>query len=108
MPLLQADLTAQFDCQLLTAQADPKSFLAEHGPSFRAMVSSKNGADAALMDALPNLKAIAHFGVGYDNVDVAAAAQRSIAVSNTPDVLNDCVADTAMGLLIDTVRGLSA
>ena len=108
MPLLQADLNDQFDCHLLTAQADPKAFLAEHGASFRAMVSSKNGADAALMDALPNLKAIAHFGVGYDNVDVGAAAERGIPVSNTPDVLNDCVADTAMGLLIDTVRGLSA
>ena len=109
MPELETALAAQFDCHLLTAQPDPKAFLAEHGPSFHAMVTtSKNGADGALMDALPNVKAIAHFGVGYDTVDVAAAARRGIAVSNTPDVLNDCVADLAIGLLIDAARGMSA
>jgi hydroxypyruvate reductase len=109
MPELEAALAAQFDCHLLFEQPDPARFLAEHGASFRALVTtSKNGADGALMDALPNLKAITHFGVGYDTVDVAAAAKRGIAVSNTPDVLNDCVADVAMGLLIDTARGLSA
>jgi hydroxypyruvate reductase len=109
MPALEAALAAQFDCHSLAKQSDPKSFLAEQGASFKALVTtSKNGADGALMDALPNLKAIAHFGVGYDTVDVAAATQRGITVSNTPDVLNDCVADTAMGLLIDAARGLSA
>jgi lactate dehydrogenase-like 2-hydroxyacid dehydrogenase len=57
---------------------------------------------------LPNLKAITHFGVGYDTVDVAAAAKRGIPVSNTPDVLNDCVADLAIGLMIDVARGIGA
>ena len=91
------------------AKPDPAAYLASHGAGFQALVTtSKNGADGALMDALPNLKAIAHFGVGYDTVDVAAAAQRGIAVSNTPDVLNDCVADVTIGLLIDAARGLSA
>lgn len=109
MPELEAALAAQFDCHALGHQEDAHRFLAEEGAGFEAMVtSSKHGADAALMDALPNLKAIAHFGVGYDTVDVAAAAKRGIAVSNTPDVLNDCVADVAMGLLIDVARGLSA
>jgi hydroxypyruvate reductase len=109
MPELEAALAAQFECHALWSQEDPLRFLAEHGAGFEAMAtSSKNGADAALMDALPNLKAIAHFGVGYDTVDVAAAAERGIAVSNTPDVLNDCVADVAMGLLVDVARGLSA
>ena len=109
MPALESALAAQFDCHSLAKASDPKSFLAEQGASFQALVTtSKNGADAALMDALPNLKAITHFGVGYDTVDVAAAAKRGIPVSNTPDVLNDCVADVAMGLLIDAARGLSA
>ena len=49
-----------------------------------------------------------HFGVGYDTTDIGAAAARGIAVSNTPDVLTDCVADTAVGLLIDTLRQFSA
>jgi lactate dehydrogenase-like 2-hydroxyacid dehydrogenase len=109
MPALEAALAEQFDCHSLAKQGDPARFLADQGASFQALVTtSKNGADGALMDALPALKAIAHFGVGYDTVDVAAAARRGIPVSNTPDVLNDCVADVAMGLLLDAARGLSA
>ena len=49
-----------------------------------------------------------NFGVGYDTTDVGAAAARGVAVSNTPDVLTDCVADTAVGLVIDVMRGFSA
>ncbi|MCQ8782010.1 2-hydroxyacid dehydrogenase [Mangrovibrevibacter kandeliae] len=60
--------------------------------------------DAALMDALPQLEIISHFGVGYDGVDVAHAVSRGLMVTNTPDVLNDEVADTAVGLLLNTVR----
>jgi hydroxypyruvate reductase len=109
MAELESALAEQFDCHPLWNEADAKAFLAAHGSEFQALVtSSKNGADGALMDALPNLKAITHFGVGYDNVDAAAAAQRGIPMSNTPDVLNDCVADVAIGLLIDAARGLSA
>jgi len=46
--------------------------------------------------------------VGYDTTDVGAAAARGVLVSNTPDVLTDCVADTAVGLMIDTLRQFSA
>jgi lactate dehydrogenase-like 2-hydroxyacid dehydrogenase len=60
--------------------------------------------DAALIARLPNLKIIANFGVGYDTVDVAAAAKRGVIVTNTPDVLTEEVADTALGLLLMTVR----
>lgn len=62
--------------------------------------------DAALIEHLPALEIIASFGVGYDGIDVSAAAARGIAVTNTPDVLNDEVADTAIGLLLNTVRRL--
>lgn len=58
------------------------------------------------IDRLPALEMVASFGVGYDGVDVAAAAERGIVVSNTPDVLNDEVADTAVALLINTIRRL--
>ena len=57
-------------------------------------------------DLLPNLQVIANFGVGYDGVDTAKAAERGIVVTNTPDVLNDEVADTAIALLLNTVRRL--
>ena len=63
--------------------------------------------DAEIIDQLPKLRIIANFGVGYDMVDTAKAAERGIVVSNTPDVLTEEVADTALGLLIMTVRELS-
>ena len=60
----------------------------------------------ALLARLPNLQIIASFGVGYDHVDTNAAAQRGIVVTHTPDVLTEEVADTAIGLLLCTVREL--
>jgi glyoxylate reductase len=60
--------------------------------------------DAALLDAAPNLKAIANMAVGTDNVDVEAAAARGIAVGNTPDVLTDATADLAFALLLALAR----
>jgi lactate dehydrogenase-like 2-hydroxyacid dehydrogenase len=59
---------------------------------------------APIMDALPNLQIIANFGVGYDGVDVGHAASKGIIVTNTPDVLDEEVADTTIGLLLNTLR----
>lgn len=59
-----------------------------------------------LMNQLPNLEIISNFGVGYDGIDAKYAAQKNIMVTNTPDVLTEEVADTAVGLLINTVREL--
>ena len=64
--------------------------------------------DAALIDRFPNLEIIANFGVGYDAVDAVHAARRRVIVTNTPNVLTQEVADTAMGLLLMTARQLSA
>ena len=72
------------------------------------MTSGKFGVGPDLMRALPNLRAVINFGVGYDTTDVAQAARRGITVSNTPDVLNDCVADTAIALYLDVLRRASA
>jgi lactate dehydrogenase-like 2-hydroxyacid dehydrogenase len=72
------------------------------------VTSGGTGVDAGLMAALPNLGAVVNFGVGYDTTDVDAAAARGVVVSNTPDVLTDCVADTAVGLVIDVMRRFSA
>jgi lactate dehydrogenase-like 2-hydroxyacid dehydrogenase len=60
----------------------------------------------ALFAALPKLQIIASFGVGYDHIDAKAAARRGIVVTHTPDVLTEEVADTAIGLLLNTVREL--
>ncbi len=69
-------------------------------------VAVSGSVNAAWIDALPNLEVIANFGVGYDGVDAKHAAKRGIIVTNTPDVLNDEVADTTIALLINTVRRL--
>lgn len=69
-------------------------------------IASATRIDAALIDSLPNLEIIANFGVGYDPVDAPHAASRGVMVSNTPDVLTEEVADTALGLLLNTVREL--
>ncbi|MCX8996861.1 2-hydroxyacid dehydrogenase [Rhizobiaceae bacterium BDR2-2] len=67
-----------------------------------AAVYGKFGAD--WIDLLPNLEIVANFGVGYDGVDYDAAAKRGIVVTNTPDVLNDEVADSAVALLLNTIH----
>ncbi len=63
---------------------------------------------AAQMDLLPGLGLVANYGVGVDAIDLDAARMRDVAVSNTPDVLNDDVADLAVGLLIAQFRDLVA
>jgi lactate dehydrogenase-like 2-hydroxyacid dehydrogenase len=60
------------------------------------------------MERLPKLEIVANFGVGYDAVDIKAAAERGVIVTNTPDVLTEEVADTALGLLLMTAREFSA
>ncbi|HTU93130.1 MAG TPA: D-glycerate dehydrogenase [Gemmataceae bacterium] len=62
--------------------------------------------DAALMDAAPRLRVVSNFAVGFNNIDVAAATARGIAVGNTPGVLTDATADMAFCLLIAAARRL--
>lgn len=67
-------------------------------------VAAMTGIDAGFIDSLPNLEIIASFGVGYDAVDARHAGTRGVMVTNTPDVLTEEVADTAIGLLLNTLR----
>ncbi len=62
--------------------------------------------DEALLDAAPNLRAIANYAVGTDNIDLEAAAARGIPVGNTPDVLTDATADLAFALILALARGI--
>lgn len=59
-----------------------------------------------IIDAFPNLGIIANYGVGYDSIDVAYASEKNIAVTNTPDVLTDDVADLAIGMLLALSRDI--
>jgi glyoxylate reductase len=62
--------------------------------------------DGPLLDRAPRLRVVANVAVGYDNVDVAAASARGIAVTNTPDVLTEATADLAWALLLAAARRL--
>jgi hypothetical protein len=108
-PSLAETLRTTYDALVLPDGAGREAFLAEHGASVEvAVTSGRTGVGTELMAALPSLAAVVNFGVGYDTTDVATARTRGILVANTPDVLTDCVADTALGLTIDLLRGLSA
>lgn len=100
----RAALQERFDVRDLTETGLDGLSPAER-QEIRAIASFGN-VSAAMMDALPGLQIIGSFGVGYDSVDAAHAAGKGIMVTNTPDVLTEEVADTALGLLLMTVREL--
>ena len=104
-PPTQEVLEREFTCHKLYEAADRAALLKELAPRVRALATyTAFGADRALMDALPKLEIISHFGVGVDSIDLAAAQQRGVAVTNTPEVLNECVADTGMALVLNVLR----
>jgi lactate dehydrogenase-like 2-hydroxyacid dehydrogenase len=95
-------LAQSFTLHKLYEATDPAAFLGEVGPRIRGIAGSH--VDSRLMEKLPKLEIIANFGVGYDTVDVAAARARGIKVTNTPNVLNDAVAEMTIGLMIALAR----
>ena len=104
-PPTLAELEQTYEAHRLWTAPDKAALVASLADRLTAVASSNSGGiDAATIAKLPKLKTIAHFGVGYDTVDVAAARARNIAVTNTPDVLTEEVADLAVGLLLATIR----
>ncbi len=100
-----AAFARHFTVLRLDEMADPAAFLAGPARDVTALATRGDiGADAALIGALPALKIIACYGVGYDAVDVEAARAAGVAVTNTPDVLTGDVADLAVGLTLDLCR----
>lgn len=109
-PTFEAELSAHYDdiCAL-PGGSDRAQFLSRHGEQFHAVITAgPGGVDAQTMDALPNVGAIVNIGAGVDAIDLQAAAARGIGVSNTPDVLSDTVADTALALMLMTLRRFGA
>lgn len=108
-PSTLAGVEAMFTVHHLAKAKDPETLLAEIGPRVRGMARGGHvRIERALIERLPKLEIIANFGVGYDGIDLKAAAERDIVVTNTPDALTEEVADTTLGLLLMTVRELSA
>ena len=94
-----------FSVHKLWQTKDRAALIAEVAGRVRGIqTTGGHGADAKLMAALPRLEIISCFGVGVDAVDLNAAKKHGVIVTNTPDVLNDCVADLAMGLTVATLR----
>ncbi len=107
MPLIMEGLKATGRLHCLWEMDNPDAFILEYGENIGAIATGGHiKIDATYMSKFPNLKIVANFGVGYDTVDAKWAGEHGIIVSNTPDVLTEEVADTALGLLIMTVREL--
>jgi lactate dehydrogenase-like 2-hydroxyacid dehydrogenase len=99
-------LAPAFNVYVLNDVKDRDAFLAEMADRVRALAVtySSEKVSAEFMSRLPKLEIVSSFGVGYDHVDAKWAGAHGIVVTNTPDVLNEEVADTALGLLLCTVR----
>jgi len=77
-------------------------------PGVDALVVVNQRVDDAVLDLLPDLRLVANYGVGYDQVDVAACRARGVAVTNTPGVLDAAVADLTLGLVLACLRRVVA
>ena len=110
-PDVEARLAASYDAETnpddVPLKADELAARAEGKDAL--LVTPADRLDANLIARLPaSIRVIASFSVGYDHIDVAAAAARGIPVTNTPDVLTDATADIAMLLILGAARGAAA
>ncbi len=109
MPLIEQGIGRAFTLHKFWDAPDREALIAKLAPGLRAMAAGGGKHEPMSADFLgrfPKLEIISSFGVGYDHVDAKWAAARGIVVTNTPDVLTEEVADTALGLLLCTVREL--
>jgi lactate dehydrogenase-like 2-hydroxyacid dehydrogenase len=104
-PVVVKGLDAICTVYKVAAAQDPDGFIAAHS-KVRAIACSdtRELIPGSLMQRFPNLEIVSSFGVGYDHMDVKWAVAHNVVLTNTPDVLTEEVADTALGLLLCTVR----
>ena len=105
-PVLVKGLESKVNLHYLLEAKDQDAFVKELGPRIGAIAVAytSNKVDGGFMARFPKLEQISSFGVGYDHIDAKWAGAHGIVVTNTPDVLIEEVADTALGLLLCTVR----
>ena len=107
MGLIGELIGARLPLHRLWLEPNPDVWLAEWAPRIRAIALAGHvRADEAYMRRFPSLEIISSFGVGYDHIDAKAAARLGVIATNTPGVLDDEVADTALGLMLMAVRQL--
>jgi hydroxypyruvate reductase len=103
-PFLMEPLRQSFEVYDRLHESDPAAF-AKLAPTIRGVCGGgESKVPRALLDQLPALEIVSIMGVGYDGVDVAAAIERKLPVTHTPNVLNDEVADLAIGLMLSVAR----
>jgi lactate dehydrogenase-like 2-hydroxyacid dehydrogenase len=105
-PVIVNGLNAVFNVHRMADAKDPDALIARLAPTLRAIAVSATTEtiDGALMAKFPKLEIVSSFGVGYDHMDANWAAEHGVTLTNTPEVLTEEVADTALGLLLCTVR----
>ena len=105
-PVMIKGLEGKVTLHALIDATDKDAFLKSIADKMRAIVIAYTAdkVDGAFMQRFPKLEQISSFGVGYDHIDAKWAGEHGIIVTNTPEVLNEEVADTALGLLLCTVR----
>ena len=104
-----AQLEEHFVVHKIWEAKDREAFIASVANDIRAVFTIGSvGANAELIDHLPNLEIITCFGVGFELVDLAAARRRGIPVTNSPGVTDICVADMAMTLMLAASRQIVA
>jgi lactate dehydrogenase-like 2-hydroxyacid dehydrogenase len=105
-PVIVAGLEPKVTLHKLIDAADKEAFLASLRDRIRAIAVcyTNERIDGAFMQRFPKLEQVSSFGVGYDHIDAKWAGEHGIVVTHTPEVLNEEVADTALGLLLCTVR----
>lgn len=105
-PVLVGGLESKVNLHYYLDAKDKDALVKEIGPKIGAiaLAYTSNKVDGPFLSQFPNLKQVSSFGVGYDHIDAKWAGEHGIIVTNTPDVLNEEVADTALGLLLCTVR----
>ncbi len=108
MPIIAERLQAAATLHRYWTFTDPDAELARIADRIRVIVATGHNPriDAAFMSKFPKLELVASFGVGYDHIDAAWAGKHGIVVTHTPGVLDAEVADTALGLILATVRRL--
>jgi lactate dehydrogenase-like 2-hydroxyacid dehydrogenase len=103
-PSCVAALNDSFEVLSILGAADPNAVMTENAGLIRGIAGGK--VSAAMMEMLPRLEIIANSGVGVDTIDMPVARARGVAVTNTPDVLNDAVAELALGLMLALARAV--
>lgn len=106
---LEEELEKRFTLFRFWESHSETQFLEQKSDSILAVVGNASfNADSDLIDALPHLQIVASYSVGVDKIDLNKCEKRGIRVTNTPDVLTEDVADTAIGLILATLRKICA